>query len=289
MLWKENEVATHAGFSNNHINVTVKMERSGVWLFTGLYREPNRNLRHKIWSLIRDLAAFVKGPWCVMGDVNNVCRVNDKKGGRPYHAALIQVSNDALWTDNWVEVRLYRALVNQEWLSCFSMAKLYNLEEKLLFCGENLAIWGYDILGNLKNQIVVCKKEIKKLKNKRDVVSCQLFKEANDQLIKFLGMKESYWRQRSKQLWLKEGDQNIKYFHASASAMRRNNYITNLCNNDGELVDWDSGLSEVMADYFHDLFSSSNVDLENVVDGVRCSDTTEQNNDLLLHVSVEEI
>uniref|UniRef100_A0A803QJ80 Reverse transcriptase domain-containing protein n=1 Tax=Cannabis sativa TaxID=3483 RepID=A0A803QJ80_CANSA len=364
MLWKDNEEVSLVDFSNNHINVTVKLERGGAWLFTGLYGEPNRNLRHKTWSQICDLAASIEGPWCIMGDVNNVCNVKDKRGGRPYPASLIQGFNDALsvgrlqdlclegypftWergrgTDKWVEVRIDRALVNQEWLSCFSMAKLFNLEvstsdhcpiilmlnpdapspskrkfrfenawlkdpmclqiiqdcwesqgglelkDKLSFCGEKLAEWGNDILGNLKNQIAKCKKDIKQLKNKRDDVSCQAYKEANDQLSKLLGMKESYWRQRSKQLWLKEGDQNTKYFHASASARRRNNLITSLCNNDGERVDWDSGLSEVIADYFHDLFSSSDVDLESVVDGVRSSVSTEQNNELLLPVSPEEI
>lgn len=69
--------------------------------------------------------------------------------------------------------------------------------------------------------------------------------------------QEVFWRQRSKQLWLREGDQNSKFFHASAKARHKANHITNMANSDGEVVGRDSGLQEMTVDYFHDLFKAS--------------------------------
>lgn len=40
--------------------------------------------------------------------------------------------------------------------------------------------------------------------------------------------EEIAWRQRSRALWLKEGDRNTSYFHKLANAHRRSNHIDQL-------------------------------------------------------------
>ena len=48
--------------------------------------------------------------------------------------------------------------------------------------------------------------------------------------------EEVMWRQRSKALWLREGDRNSKFFHAIASRRRVENTIQKLLIEDGNYV-----------------------------------------------------
>lgn len=64
------------------------------------------------------------------------------------------------------------------------------------------------------------------------------------------------WRQRSKALWLKEGDQNSKFFHTKAYQRRRRNSIWSLKNERGEWVHGE-GRDKLILDYFEKMFSST--------------------------------
>uniref|UniRef100_A0A803QI56 Reverse transcriptase n=1 Tax=Cannabis sativa TaxID=3483 RepID=A0A803QI56_CANSA len=283
LLWKNKDDGHVLGYSNNHIDFLVESSEKGAWKLTGFYGEPERNNRHRSWTLLRTLATDSTLPWCVIGDLNNIVRHEDKRGGRPYPQRLIdgfqQALNDCNLIDmelvghpftwekgrgsrNWIEVRLDRALINDAWSQIFQGASLINLEisssdhcpiflepeinhcfptnrkfkfenawlkepmcfeivrdcwesegddnlpNKLARCADKLSIWGKEVTGNFKARITRCKNEIKRLANKRDTASIQRHKEVKEELFHVLDQRESFWKQRSKQLWLKEGDHN---------------------------------------------------------------------------------
>ncbi|RVX13176.1 LINE-1 reverse transcriptase-like [Vitis vinifera] len=57
------------------------------------------------------------------------------------------------------------------------------------------------------------------------VEETELKKEAKDNYRKWVIMEETHWRQLSREIWLKEGDRNMGFFHRMASAHRRNNQL----------------------------------------------------------------
>ncbi|KAF4366701.1 hypothetical protein F8388_020063 [Cannabis sativa] len=68
-----------------------------------------------------------------------------------------------------------------------------------------------------------------------------------EDLVMLMESKRRRTGRRSKQLWLREGDSNSKYFHASATSRRRRNSIQKLKDSDGVWVDWKGCLPSVMA------------------------------------------
>ncbi|XP_074342149.1 uncharacterized protein LOC141679584 [Apium graveolens] len=69
------------------------------------------------------------------------------------------------------------------------------------------------------------------VKGHTDASSRRLYQEESKKLTEIYSQQEIFWRQRSKQLWLREGDQNNKFFHSATKARRKMNHISFLVNN----------------------------------------------------------
>lgn len=66
-------------FSQHHIDIEVNVAGMNPWRLTGIYGEPDRAQRRKTWDLLRHLARDSNLPWCVIGDLNNVCSQIEKR------------------------------------------------------------------------------------------------------------------------------------------------------------------------------------------------------------------
>ena len=67
---------------------------------------------------------------------------------------------------------------------------------------------------------------------------------------------ETFWKQRTKQLWLTAGDANTRYFHSMASARRRRNRISRLKDDSGVWRDNEEEVEKMMLAYFQALYMS---------------------------------
>ena len=98
------------------------------------------------------------------------------------------------------------------------------------------------------------------------------------------------WKQRSRSLWLQEGDNNTRYFHSQASHRFRRNWIDNLEDANGELCSDEEGISAILVGYYQQLFTSSNPSMvEEVVAHIPLTITDELNVVLLANFTREEV
>lgn len=95
-----------------------------------------------------------------------------------------------------------------------------------------------------------------------------------------LAQEESYWKQRAKLFWLREGDDNTRFFHSSATARKKANKIKMLVVDDGVSCEDQEGMSTIVLNYFTKLFTENEVTL-NQMNSSSPRLVTDEKNDFL--------
>ncbi|KAM2454073.1 hypothetical protein PS1_014221 [Malus domestica] len=71
--------------------------------------------------------------------------------------------------------------------------------------------------------------------------------------------EERYWKLKSRNQWIKEGDKNTKFFHAQIMKRRRCNKIVGLEDEQGTWCTEPSKVDEIAVMYFRNLFRTCNL------------------------------
>ncbi|XP_074265977.1 uncharacterized protein LOC141588432 [Silene latifolia] len=93
-----------------------------------------------------------------------------------------------------------------------------DLMETIVGCAEALQKWKGISIGKI----------VWDLRTKRDRLS-----RLNEDIARLLHQEGLFWRQRSRALWLQEGDRNTKFFHKKAGQRKQKNHIAKLIDDDG--------------------------------------------------------
>ena len=105
--------------------------------------------------------------------------------------------------------------------------------------------WNKEVFGHCQRRIDVLLTKIQEIQ-KADCTEENYRKEAHLQaeLNEWLLRNEILWKQKSREVWLMEGDKNSKFFHLSAIIRRRRNSIDALKNDSEE---WITDRGEIVA------------------------------------------
>lgn len=102
--------------------------------------------------------------------------------------------------------------------------------------------------------------------------------------------EDMQWRQRAKEHWLRNGDKNTKFFHASVIQRCRANQIVRIENEDGVLCSTPAEITKVFTDYFQNIFSTTNpCGIRECLNGLERKVTHSMNEQLVKELIVDEI
>ena len=85
----------------------------------------------------------------------------------------------------------------------------------------------------------------------------EVMQETKLELNKLLLEEKDMWNQRSKNCWLKSGDQNTSFFHTKAPNRHQRNAIVKIMDSNGTWQEEEEQIGKTFIDYYEKLFSSS--------------------------------
>ncbi|KAA3461511.1 reverse transcriptase [Gossypium australe] len=100
--------------------------------------------------------------------------------------------------------------------------------------------------------------------------------------------EELYWAQRARVNWLKDGDCNTSFFHKMVEQRHFRNRISELVDADGVRHTETEEMIKVAADYFEDLFTASEIGMDEHLFSMVKSKVTDSMNESLLKPFTEE-
>lgn len=117
--------------------------------------------------------------------------------------------------------------------------------------------WNKQIFGRVQEQIAEVSGQIE------GIQSCYASPESVDKENKLQGVLDNLyrkeqllWKEKSKETWMEEGDQNSRFFHLSTIIRRRINYMDAILDNNQEAVSDHEGIGKIFTEFYKDVFAT---------------------------------
>lgn len=191
------------------------------------------------------------------------------------------------YQDFWESHAEFKEMLQQNWTA----EKDSNFQQKLLKITKHLEGWSKAKFRRADIEIKKMKNRVQRLENEpfspqvlEELKMCKL------ELDNLWSQEEQFWKAKSRVNWLKHGDCNSKFFHASTLQRRAKNKITRLKSSEGVWVETQRNLEDLIWGHFTNLFKSSNpTNAANVTRLIPRGISEGMNAMLLRHVEEREV
>lgn len=142
-----------------------------------------------------------------------------------------------------------KEVVHDTWNNCSG-----SLQCKASMLASSLNIWNKEVYGNIfkqKRVLLARIRGIQKSLGKHD--NPFLLKLEKDLILQYDQIRDVealFWRQKSRDKWLSDGDRNTKFFHLTTKIRRRRNKIDGLFDDAGIWTEDQNSMKRIAASFF---------------------------------------
>ncbi|KAL0399388.1 UNVERIFIED_CONTAM: hypothetical protein Sradi_2282100 [Sesamum radiatum] len=141
---------------------------------------------------------------------------------------------------------------------CLGPSTLEGVAAHIAACRADLSLWSKTVLKADKGNKKRLETELQRLsEGPRSSEVVERCAQLRHELERIAAHEETLWRQRSKEVWLREGDRNTGFFHRKASRRFQTNLITRLKNSAGLWVDNEKDIQQCIVDHFAHVYASN--------------------------------
>ena len=164
----------------------------------------------------------------------------------------------------WLKVEGFVEKVKHWWEGySFLGSPSFVLAQKLKALKKDLKKWNKEEFGNLAFRKKYLLSELLGLDAKEELLGLSNVEESRQTQVKgdiaaLAALEETFWKQKSHALYVKEGDNNTRFFHRLANSHRRANHIRSI-EVDGVLYEDGSAIQSQVVQFYQNLYTETDM------------------------------
>ena len=178
----------------------------------------------------------------------------------------LSLSGNAMWPhrkcfrfeEMWTFHQGCEDTIRKAWETRHNGTLMFQVVEKIKASREELKKWSFNQFGSIWAAIATKTRMLQQEEELRpEQQNVSLIQKLGGELADLHSKEEKMWRQRSRVLWLQNGDRNTKYFHCQATYRKRRNYIHGIRDQFGIWQNRDDDVEHTIVEYYKNLFTTS--------------------------------
>jgi hypothetical protein len=212
---------------------------------------------------------------------------------REYYVAssILPFGKQNSFEAKWLKEEGFREVVEEEWNAAAGDGTEIDVLTRLKNMHAELYAWDAHVLKQPRKKLRKAQRELETVMHGPVV---DLNEERKNELAcmieKLLAQEEIKWCQRSRANLLQNGDKNTSFFHSFASTRKKRNFIKQLKDPAGQMVEGTNNLNPIILQFFTNLFSSENNVIDSdFLDKIVPTVTGEMNENLIAPFTMEDV